>query len=410
MRRLLVVGSAAAILVSASNAHAARVINVEVDWMQTAGHSHQLQSAEIAAVQQMFACHGVTINIVQDQAIPEVAVMQDTSGSAFFNNVNDSLSFGHLRSKYFGHIGQAGWHYCILGHDYFYGTNAVGSSGLARINGYDFTVTMGSFTGQIGTPFDRAASFAHELGHNLGLDHAGTMDTKVVGNFVPIYPSIMSYDFQLSGVKTHLACLGIINNYHRFKDMDYSNGRMPSVDENALSEPQGLGMTAVDWNCDGSIGGTVAHDLDSPSKDGKWCDAAGTKQVLVDTNDWAIVLNSIDHPPSPQQEPAISEPCPTAELQLRQRFRAESPSGCVGAQPALVTEGCVASEMEFLDAAALGTVTGTGTQPFHDLPTALAAAPVNSVFFFKSNTYHSGAGIIGTPATLTGPQSFTIIP
>ena len=52
---------------------AATVMNIEIDYMDstpTGGHSHGPQPDEIAAVVQMFACHGITLNIVVDQAIP----------------------------------------------------------------------------------------------------------------------------------------------------------------------------------------------------------------------------------------------------------------------------------------------------------------------------------------------------
>ena len=68
-------------------------------------------------------------------------------------------------------------HYCIFGHDHE-GANCqvTGNSGLAETPGNDLVVTLGQFTNQVGTPFDRAATLAHEFGHNLGLTHCGAND------------------------------------------------------------------------------------------------------------------------------------------------------------------------------------------------------------------------------------------
>lgn len=395
-------------LAGAGPARAANVVNIEVDWMTAPAHDHKPQQSEIDAVVQMFACHGITLNVVLDQAIPEQSPLKSSTSAKFFSDATDSNTFQHLRVKYFGHAGQAGWHYCIFGHNYQINGGDTGSSGISELPGYGLLVAMGSFNAQVGTPWDRASTFAHELGHNFGLTHAGSMDETVVGKFVPIYPSLMSYMFQLRGVKTHLACLGMIGADHRFKDLDYSNGRMPNVDENALSEPAGMGISPVDWNCNGTISGTVAHDLDSPSNDWKWCDATGALQVLNDTDDWSIVLNAIAHPPVPQAVPTVSEPCMSAPT-TPVGFRATGASDCDNVQPAVAVEPAVVGDMYFADASAVGPVTGTGRQPFHDAASAVAGAAPGSVVYFRPNTYHAGTGVLSKAVLLTGPQPFLVV-
>lgn len=52
------------------------VLNIEIDWMQDATHSHQPPAAEVVAVVQMFACHGITLNVVIDNAIPHLNTMR----------------------------------------------------------------------------------------------------------------------------------------------------------------------------------------------------------------------------------------------------------------------------------------------------------------------------------------------
>lgn len=158
-------------------------------------HSHRPNASEIAAVVQMFACHGITLNVVIGRGIPEVEVMPlnpDPNGS-FFDYDNGSTSFAYLKRTYFAHANDPGWHHCIFRHEYAQADGtASGSSGLGETPGDDFVVTLGGFAGQVGTPWDRAATLAHEFGHNLGLGHGA------FGAYPPNMPSIMSYFYQLS--------------------------------------------------------------------------------------------------------------------------------------------------------------------------------------------------------------------
>jgi len=106
-----------------------------------------------------------------------------------------------------------------------------------------------------------ARTWMHELGHNFGLEHGGNDSLNYKPNFI----SIMNYSFAI-GIPTTVPGLSLI---------DYAHGLLPDLDENALSEPVGLGGApsttlslyhcadgtmriaalsgAVDWNCDGSI-------------------------------------------------------------------------------------------------------------------------------------------------------------
>lgn len=380
-------------------------INVEIDYMITGGHSHRPSSDEIAAVVQMFACHGITLNAVVDDAISEVTLMTDGPDPNDFFTATGPNTFRSMKDLFFDHVGQAGWHYCIFGHQYQEDGGTTGSSGLAEGPGDDLVVTLGTAVGQIGTPFDRAATFAHELGHNLGLQHAGSQDENVTGPFKPIYASIMSYMFQLTGVRSHLKCLGVTGSLNLFKDLDYSNGRLPNVDENALDEDLGAGMTPVDWDCNGSVGGVIAHDLNDPDNDGKWCDAAGSRQVLSDFNDWAVVLASLSAQPGPF---AVEhhEPCVTAEVALR----TSAASDCAGGSPTLVSESCVDGQIVFVDPAYGGPQTGAGSSPFNTFLNAYNGSPDHSEIYFRPGTYHSGAGVLSRPLTLTGPLGFSVVP
>ena len=88
------------------------------------------------------------------------------------------------------------YHYCIFVHNYqkWNGTTWLDttSGGLGEVPGDDFMVSLGSWTNGVGSVDEQAATFMHELGHNLGLDHGGGDDI----NYKPNYMSIMNYLFQ----------------------------------------------------------------------------------------------------------------------------------------------------------------------------------------------------------------------
>jgi hypothetical protein len=231
--RLAVTIAVPATLALAPSTHAPRAatFRIEIDYMVGA-HSHMPQPAEIQAVQQMFACHGHTLIVDVSDALPHHTVLQLDPNNAqnFFNYSGVADSFKALKNQYYDHAGQASWHYCIFGHQYettnSSGTYIVtGSSGLGEFLGDDFIVTLGAFPGAIGTPFDRASTLAHEFGHNLGLDHCIEGGCDIIGPYGPNHPSIMSYAYQLRGVRTAMLCDGLIpmQAAYLFKDMDYSN-------------------------------------------------------------------------------------------------------------------------------------------------------------------------------------------
>ncbi len=278
MRIALVALTALVIAASGSDLHAARpdTIRVEVDYMVGNGHSHKLQPAEVDMIVQAFACQGIVMIIEVSDSVPH---FDNMTGASFFTNAAPN-GFAWYKNNYMDHLGDPGWHYCIMVHQY----NGSGSSGLGEIFGDDFIVSLGAWTGQTGTPFDRAGTFMHELGHNLGLRHAGNQDEGAIGQYKPNYASVMAYRYQVDAVRrgmlcTELADLLLIDR----KNLDYSDGTRPSLDENALIESDGIGYGPVDWNCNGIIDdGPVSQDLRNPF----WCSSSSTLQVLNDYDDW----------------------------------------------------------------------------------------------------------------------------
>lgn len=120
----------------------------------------------------MFACQGHTLIVeVGDQLTHYDVLQRDPLISwNFFGYTGTADSFGRLKEDNFDHANDAGWHYCIFGHQ-FENANYTTStaSGIAEVNGDDLLVSLGAFAGEVGTSFDRAATLAHEFGHNLGL-------------------------------------------------------------------------------------------------------------------------------------------------------------------------------------------------------------------------------------------------
>jgi subtilisin-like proprotein convertase family protein len=115
------------------------------------------------------------------------------------------------------------YHYMIWADGY----NGGGSSGVSLgIPATDFIVTLGTWnSGNGGTNGQKIGTFIHELGHNLGLTHGGNDHN----NYKPNYLSVMSYNFQTSGV---------YRNGTTF--YDYQRFALPSLNEAALDENVGL--------------------------------------------------------------------------------------------------------------------------------------------------------------------------
>lgn len=150
------------------------------------------------------------------------------------------------------------YHYAIFAHQQ--AANPPSSGGFYDLN--TFVVTLGAsgwgdhpVTGHdVGSFDERAGTLMHELGHSLGLNHGGGDGV----NCKPNYLSVMSYSRQFTSP--------IAN-----RPLDYSHSDLNSLNENYLSEPQGIqastpaGLvtvhgpqfqyqtvtgTAVDWNQD----------------------------------------------------------------------------------------------------------------------------------------------------------------
>lgn len=393
---------------------AAETFNIEIDYMvdtSPGGHSHMPTQAEIDAVVEMFACQGHTLNIVVDDQIPHHNVLQldpNDSGN-FFGYSGTTDSFGQLKNTYFDNTG-GGWHYAIFGHQYEWPDDDgiyedSGSSGLGELNGDDFVVTLGTFSGSTGTPFDKASTLAHEFGHNLGLSHCGGPNCSSVGPNSPILPSIMSYNYQLQGLKTGLLCNGLIpeSAADLFKEIDFSGGRMATLQESALDEALGTTFRSVDWNCSGAISGTVSMDL---STDGPtWCNNSGDLNLIGDYDEWSLITDSAKTKSAAQLEKVEVATCMTSDEQNAMREKATCP------QPALTTEQCITAEVYFVDGSGTSGATGTWKDPVNTVDNAQNLAPNGSALVLFPGTFNeggSGGVILDQPVRLYSATSSVI--
>ncbi len=366
----------------------AATFRIEIDWMANANHSHRPSQAVIDAVVQMFACRGHTLIIDLDEQIPHYNVLRrnpEDCDASLFSYDGSADSFGALRDEYFDNGGD--WHYCIFAHQYENSScNTTGSSGLGQRPGRYFIVTLGGFDGQTGTPFEQAATLAHEFGHNLGLTHCGdddcvgTDDDTNEGNYNPILPSIMSYRYQLAGVRTNLLCNGLAPPESLFKEIDYSDGRMCSLRESSLNEVAGTYMASVDWDCSGTLTSGVQRDV-SNDRDG-WCSGNGAITRIDDKGEWSTVSSAalqLDTA-EPQEEECIT----AAEWEMVQA-ELIALGGCP--QPILQVEPCVPGRHVFIGPPTFIT-TGSCNIPFGDASSAQEFSPNQSVYFFKPGTYN----------------------
>jgi hypothetical protein len=321
--------------------------------------------------------------VVDDQIQHFDVVRRDpANNNNFFGYTNGSDTYGGIRASNFNN--GSGWHYCVFAHQYqdkqF---NTSGSSGLGEQPGDDFLVTLGSFSSQIGTDWDRASTFAHELGHNLNLSHSGDNNELVVGSNTPNLPSIMSYFYQLSGVRNNLECQGLVPaGLTLYKNLDYSNGRACPVDENALSEAFGIGIKSVDWNCDGAISGFVAQDISNNSSQSGWCGVSGSQSLLSDYDEWSHI---VDVTGSLEKYITKEVSCITYE-----EYIARPDAVCP--QPTVINENCTNNQMFYVSPSGNGFVEGSCSLPLANIGTANLIASDGDIIYLLPGNHSIGSG------------------
>ncbi|MBV1947587.1 OmpL47-type beta-barrel domain-containing protein [Streptomyces sp. BV129] len=286
---------------------------VQLDWMANDNHSHALAPAAIKQVVDAFANspysrHSPTtgINLHVDAGPNSIMnfatnatwgtlskarpLTEQTNLGTAVNGMYQWNAFNTIKNDTggFTSTGRAPiFHYAISAHNLQAGTP---SSGIAPTPGSDLIVSLGSFTGQVGTVAEQAGTFMHELGHNLNLEHGGDQNV----NNKPQYFSVMNYLYQFgltTGTSTGNTDLSRQNtslNENSLNERSYpassgnydirhwcpgSNGG--SFVDVAASQGQ------VDWNCNGLIEETpVTFDVNND----------GQRTTLTGFDDWANLL------------------------------------------------------------------------------------------------------------------------
>jgi hypothetical protein len=389
------------------------VINVHIDYMADVSHSHRPSQEEIDAVVQMFACQGITLNVVIAHQITHFDVIRRSPAAnrMIFGFEDGPDTFGTIKKGSFDK--DDSWHYALFAHQYEDDSLQTSrSSGLAETGGKNLMVTLGAFSDSIGTPWDRASTFAHELGHNLGLTHSGAMNEDQVGPYMPNLPSIMSYFYQLTGVRHYMEQRGLVApGLTNLKNLDYSGGYFCGIDEEALNEWTGLGLGPVDWNCDGTVSGIVAEDVSNNSAfKYKDCGSDGARQKLHDFDEWAFVKHRLANPPPPVPADHNVVTCVTSH-ELTEFLKNNNSIASSDYQPELRSESCVNNRMLFAGVPMVPenlATTGTCSKPFTQFGTAYQTAQTGDIIILLPGSYPTGQVILSKPLIIGGSGGIII--
>lgn len=201
-------------------------------------------------------------------AVPHQDNLGGSTGGSY-----DWSAFDAVKEDHFADVRRDVFHYTIYADRY----NNGGSSGISRgILGSDLIVSQGAFNDGDGfTLTQERGTLMHELGHNLALRHGGDENT----HRKPNYLSIMSYSFQLVGLRVD----GIDGT------LDYSGERLADLDEGSLDETAGLdpdalvGDLGTRWTCPSGAGRAV--DDAAGAIDWNCNGDADDEDAIVDVND-----------------------------------------------------------------------------------------------------------------------------
>jgi len=137
-------------------------------------------------------------------------------------------------------------------------------------------------TNPFGSDHAEAGTWMHELGHTLGLKHGGSDH----GNWKRNYYSVLNYYYQVKGLFTSTE-RDPPSQSGTQGPLSYSDGSARTLDEDNLSEPQGIGKGyGIDWNNDGDTSDTGrSYDVNG---DGD------TNDVIADYDDWTYLITHLD--------------------------------------------------------------------------------------------------------------------
>jgi hypothetical protein len=227
-----------------------RDLLVEYDWIEDQEvcdfpHSHKPTEAVMERLRVLYASAPIT----NPDGSRGINFIQDAGQGGVFTGGNQVHGYPHRMPGFFDATYEAlrvdnqderrrgFFRYMLFTHSYNNGSN---SSGYGEVVGDDTMVTLQCYTSENNT----VRTIAHEMGHNLGLHHGGFEAC----NQKPNYNSLMNYRYQFAGLDTQ--CHGSGDG----QTDGYSTGTRHQLDENALSEINGMcGGPAIDWNRNGAI-------------------------------------------------------------------------------------------------------------------------------------------------------------
>jgi hypothetical protein len=243
-------------------------VMVQMDWMENEAHNQKLRQSAIDKVIEAYNVDPVTypgatrsgvtlvVDAGSDSTITPGGEKWGSLSRAkaipwkenFTTGKREAIDFTPYEELFKNNFVPTGrkpiFHYDTIVADL--SSESEGTSGWTP-SGDGSIISLGAWTGGVGSEGEQAGTFMHEHGHVLGLSHGG--EDKI--NFKPNYPSVMNYFYQMPGVPRNGE-----NVY------DYSRDPEPSVDETTLTEKGGISLGAnlhnyaVTWKC--PKGGTKA--------------------------------------------------------------------------------------------------------------------------------------------------------
>ena len=188
-------------------------------------------------------------------------------------------------------------------------------------------------------------------------------------------------------MRTNLIANGMAPGEAAFKDIDYSHGRLCSLNENSLNETVGTYMQDTDWNCNGTLTTGVAQDING--NNGGWCASTGNRTTLTDYNEWSNIAD-----PLTSFTDGVDIACITAEewAEVQNEMLALG----TGTQPDLVVEPCIGRNYFLLPGS--GGSSGSCGSPLGSVKTAHVNAPNDSAFFLRPGVYNeTGVTLLTKP-------------
>ncbi|MEJ3748146.1 DUF11 domain-containing protein [Actinomycetes bacterium KLBMP 9797] len=228
---------------------------------------------------------GVQLVMVIDEGLPETDRLNWASGPG--GVTGQSIRAAHLNPAL-----RPYYHYSLWNHRQPDVPSSPGgplvpntsSGSCCSDSGKDVMVSLGGWTNDVGSTREQAGTFAHELGHALGLGHGG--GDRI--NCKPNYHSIMNYVYQFTGIPdsrlpaptADLNGDSIVDARDKFR-LDYSRALLPELDEDRLHENVGIaaGPDLFFWDGDGAA---------------PWRESAGNAAVDWDRDDPTNGSNPID--------------------------------------------------------------------------------------------------------------------